>query len=412
MDIGKPQSLSRMNRRLILHLLSSAREVSVAGLSEKAQLSKPTIAKILNHYLEAGLVVNVGKGSSTDEGGKRPTLYRFNERAGSVMVFHIFPDELYSVVTDLNTSILHAHSLPLSEKEGAAGFVEKARRLFKMHFGKGSLEKHNLIGLAVGAHGITDHQKGVIIYSPHFPEWGENLPIRQMLAKKLAYHGPIFVDNQIRFQVFAEKVKGIAEGKRNIIAIEGGIGLVAGIIVKDEIKRGVHSLAGEIGHMILNPFEEEICACGGKGCFEVMVSVRRILRRVTELSAAHPESQLLGVSDLRNLRTQEVFDAANRGDALAQKVMGETARWFAMGLSNLILAYDPEIIIIQGIFAQAGDFFLKAIRKYVNEISLLKVKRNVEISYSRLGKEAGVIGAAAYVVLEYSRKQASALAAS
>jgi len=121
MDSGKPQSLSRMNRRLILNLLSSATELSVAELSERAHLSKPTIAKILNQYLARGLVVNVGKGSSTDEGGKRPTLYRFNEKAGRCPAFFVHSRiGLQKSVEDLPAVSVQRADIPNKELNSVA----------------------------------------------------------------------------------------------------------------------------------------------------------------------------------------------------------------------------------------------------------------------------------------------------
>jgi predicted NBD/HSP70 family sugar kinase len=400
---------ARTTHRLILNLLSSADEMSVLQVSEGIQLSKPTVMKIITRYVNQGLVLNSGKGSSTVGGGKRPSLFRFNKDAGTVLVFHIFPDELYSALTNLNSDILRSQSVPLSEGEGAEEFVRKAAQLYQGYVTDHRAAGGKLIGMAIGTHGITDRARGTVIYSPHFPRWGENFPLRAELQEKLGITGLLDVDNQIRYQAFAEKVKGIARGRKNIIVIEGGTGLVAGIIVKDEIKRGVHSLAGEIGHMILNPLEEEPCACGGKGCFEVMVSVKRLLRRARELSPRYPRSALRTCAFSNAADIESIFTASNAGDPLAAAVMDEASRWFAIGISNLILAYDPEMIVIQGVFVHAGDFFLRRVNVYVREVSLPHVKRSVEIAYSNLGRDAGIIGASAFVVQEYLRKLAAAV---
>jgi predicted NBD/HSP70 family sugar kinase len=381
----------------------------VAELSEKSKLSKPTTMKLLTSYVDHGLVINVGKGNSTTEGGKPPTLFRFNERAGFILVFHMFPDELYSAVTDLNSNIQRERSAPLSEMEGSPGIVDKMAALYRDQLEALALPTSKLIGVAVGAHGITDSAHGVIITSPHFPRWGENLPLRQLFRDKTGYNGPILVDNQIRFQAYAEKVKGVARNRRNIIALEAGIGLVAGIIDRDEIKRGVHFLAGEIGHMVLNPCDEELCACGGRGCFETMVSTKRIMRRVLERARRFPDSTLFKNRRPEQLSVEDVFLESNRGDALAREVMDETARWFAIGLWNLVLAHDPEIIVIQGIFTKAGDSFLERVRLLMTEVSCPKVQRKVEIVYSQFGKEIGVIGASALVVNDYLAKRLVAL---
>jgi len=387
--IAKPKSIKRTNRRALLDMIRTSGEVSVADISERLKLSKPTAMKIISHYLESDLILCVGKGTSTEEGGKKPTLYKFNARGG------------YAVVSDLDAAILNEKSIPFEENEALAKVVTAMAAAYRWLLGRDADYAGKVIGIAVGAHGITDFRRGVVIHSPHFPSWGENAPLARLLKKELSFEGPVLVDNQIRFQVFAEKVKGVAKGRKNIIVLEGGVGLVAGVIVKDEIKRGAHFLAGEIGHMIINPQEPEVCACGGRGCFETMVSVKRILRSARDKIERHRVRSALKSVEPAALTIRTIFEASNAGDALAQAVVDEAAHWFAIGLSNLVLAYDPEIIVLQGIFAEAGDYFIRQLRRKINEVSLVHIKKNVQIEYSKFGRNAGVLGAAAFVIAEY-----------
>ncbi len=401
-DIGKPKTIRETNRKIILDLLRHASgDVSIAELSKKVKLSKTTLMKIMNYFVDRGLVINVGKGKSTDEGGKKPMRYRFNESGGFVLAFHIFPHELYSALTDLRISILQSTTIPISEHEGTTGIVNKIEESYGKLVRERKVNEKKLVGIVVGAHGITDYERGIVISSPHFPLWGENFNLKQMICEKLQYKGPLVIDNQIRFQVYAEKVEGLAKNKKNIIVIEGGVGLVAGVIVKDEIKRGVHYLAGEIGHMILNPFTDQKCACGGKGCFEVMVSANRILRMAREKYHDYPDSLIFKEKKPQDIEVGDVFIASNNSDKLACEIMDDVIWWYSIGISNLILSYDPEIIIIQGIFTKAGDYFLTGLRKRINQVSLVKIEKNVQIEYSTFGKDVGIVGSAAYMVSEY-----------
>ena len=97
----------------------------------------------------------------------------------------------------------------------------------------------------------------------------------------------------------------------------------------------------------------------------------------------------------------DVFDASNKGDRLALSLMDDMINWFGIGISNIILMYDPQIIIIQGIFTKAGEYFLENLREKINKISLFSIKRETEIKYSELGDKAGVLGAASYVLSKY-----------
>ena len=89
------------------------------------------------------------------------------------------------------------------------------------------------------------------------------------------------------------------------------------------------------------------------------------------------------------------------GDELGKKIMDDAARWYSIGLSNLVLTYDPDVIILHGIFVKAGDYFINRLRERINNVSLVHVNKDTRIEYSKFGSDVGAIGAAAYVTSEY-----------
>ena len=415
MKAAKPKTLKRSNRKTILDYLRNSEEITVNDIHKAVGLSKTTVMKIVTYYAEKGFVVDIGKGESTDEGGKKPNLYRFNEGYGYAIGTHIFPEELYFVAADLRLKILKDLSIPIKQNEKLDKVVEEIKRGVEELISDLEPASGKLIGIAIGSHGITNYEEGTVYISPHFPSWGENVPLRQMLTDALQLPVELFIDNQIRFQVFAEQTIGIAADKRNIIVIEGGEGLVAGIIVKNEIKRGVHYVAGEIGHMVIDPSDEEVCSCGGLGCFEVLVSTKRLLARAAEMKAESlrnekvragtATSPLFEDNVLETEGVDAIFRLSNRGDPAACTIMDEAIRWFSIGVSNIMLMHDPEIIIIQGAYSAAGDYFLSSLREQVNSCVLVKMPKSVEIQYSKLGKERGALGGAIYAINEYFSKE-------
>lgn len=400
---GKPRILKENNRRLVLHFMRASGAVSVAEISEHVGLSKTTVMKIIDYLVRTDIVLTAGKGQSTEEGGKKPTLFQFNAKAGYVIAVHIFIDQIYSALMDLHTTILHDVSIPLGEDEALDVSLDAMARSCMQLMDQAGIDATALIGIGIGTHGITNTRDGILYVSPHFPSWGTNIPLKALLEKRLPFTVPIILENNCRVQAIAEKTRGVAMDRKNIIAVEAGSGLGSGIIVKDEIKRGEHYLAGEIGHMVINPHAVERCACGGKGCFEVMVSTKRLLRLAQDQYAEFPKSTIFREGP-EGVTAEAIFDAANRGDILARELMDDIIAWFAVGFSNVIVMYDPEIIIIQGIYTKAGDYFLENLRQRVNAISLVRIRKDVQIEFSRFGKERGVIGSAAYIISEYFRE--------
>lgn len=402
---SKPRTLKRNNRRLILDLVRRTGEITVADISRTISLSKTTVMKIIEYYLKKKMILSAGKGESTMEGGKKPQLFRFNERYGYAAAVHIFLDEIYGVVTDLQSNIVARAREPIQENEDLSSFIGKLEKLLTNLKDGARIEDKQITGIALGMHGIMDFGKGTLVASPHFPSWGTFVPIKEMLTARLGSKTPIYVDNQIRFQVWAEKELGAARGRRTVIVLEGGAGLVAGIIVKNRIKRGMHGLAGEVGHMIVNPRDEHICPCGGKGCFEVMVSVRRLIELAERSRIPHRESSLNLAPDGGALTPDAIFKAAAENDGAALEVLDDIIHWFAIGISNIILMYDPEMIILQGIYTRAGTYFLEELKREINTVSLTHITKNVEIVYSELGKDRGVLGGASFVINEFLKNE-------
>jgi predicted NBD/HSP70 family sugar kinase len=271
------------------------------------------------------------------------------------------------------------------------------------------IEESKIIGIGFGFHGIVNFSSGILLTSPHNPVWGENINLVEKVRK--AFPGiPVYVDNKIRFQAYAELIQGNWGTSKDIIVMDAGAGAISGVIMQNSLRRGHHSLAGHIGHMVVNPLDEEICKCGGRGCFEVLISTRRLLKKVREGYSEHGDSTLFSntseshaTESLDTLTEQDVFAAADKGDSFARELLDEVIRWFALGLHNIALMYDPDIIIFQGKYGKGGDYFLSEIRKRVTEISLLKVKQPLQIEYSKISEHPGALGAAAYVVSEFAK---------
>ena len=123
-----------------------------------------------------------------------------------------------------------------------------------------------------------------------------------------------------------------------------------------------------------------------------MVSERRITALARELAVSYPNSVLSAKNDA--IALDDVCAGVISGDALCQRLIDDVARWYVIGLGNIIMANDPELIVLQGIYTQAGPYFLEKVRDGLRNVGLPQVK-TVEVAYSRLGDDRGVIGGAA-----------------
>jgi N-acetylglucosamine repressor len=392
------------NIRNVLGQIRKHDVFAVAELSREVRLSKTTVKKTIDLLTAMNLVVSAGKGESTEEGGKRPELYRFNSGAGYVISLHVTPDALIAVVADLSVAITLERKIPIGADRELDQVLDLLAGTVRELVAAKAESGAKLIAIALALPGLADATRGISLYSPHYPGWGRDVPIEEPLRRRLGgvLRVPIFIDCVNRFQAVAEREKGAAGGADNFIIIDAlDEGLGSGIMTHGELVHGSQGLSGEIGHMTLNPVDGSPCICGHRGCFEAMVSVKR-LRGLAEEARAHGERSTLFTPAIPSgITLDRICAEAARGDALCTALLEDAARWFIVGLGNVIMVNDPELIIIQGQYLKAGPWFLAKLREGIRSIGLPDVEKRVRIEYSTLGEERGVIGGAAFAVADW-----------
>lgn len=400
------KTLKQNNIRTVLQYLRGNGVVSVADISSAVGLSKTTSKKIIDYLASRGLVVSAGKGLSTEEGGKRPELFRFNAAFGFVISIHITPDAILTGVTDMAGAIVSYDREEVGEDRGLESILRRIAGSIRATAGSRPSPGARAVGIVLSLPGLADAAQGISIYSPHYPNWGRNVPIARMLREALGagVEAPIFLDCVNRYQAIAEQVRGVAAGATNFIIIDAlDEGLGAGIVLHGTLLQGNQALSGEIGHMTVDPVHGDRCICGSRGCFEAMVSAKRI-RGLAEAARQRGESSVL-FEQSAPLDLERICEAASRGDRLAGSLIDDVARWFLVGIGNIVMVNDPELIVIQGRYVKAGDCFLRRLREGVRRIGLPDVEKKVRIEYSALGEDRGVLGGAAFVLEQYFARQ-------
>ncbi len=401
---GNNQSSVRIsNRFLVLDLLRNSEALTVGQIAEHVRLSKTTIWKIIDHFLRLNLVNLYGKAEASDEGGKKPELYRFNENCGYVISISFMGDSIHLALTDARANIFYKEIIYIDNNEKLENIIKIISAFIKKWQDPESLIKKNskLIGIVVAASGVIDPEQGMSITASRFNSWRTLSPIREMIEELVEIKAPFYIDNYNRFHTYAEKSIGQVQDKENIICInlnQDGVG--GGIIADNKLKRGPRFLTGELGHMCLDPEETETCHCGGKGCFEQLVSIPRMLNTAHERVKDHPESQLSG----NEITLQSIFKASNRGDFFAQSLLDPVIKWFSIAIYNANLVFNAETVLISGDFRNAGNYFLEKLKENVETRGFLRMSKDFDIRYSIFDEEGCLRGGACYVINDYFEK--------
>lgn len=268
-----------------------------------------------------------------------------------------------------------------------------------------------LAGIGIGAAGQIHPTSGEVIFAPNLG-WN-HVPLIDLLRHR-AYSDshrvfqlqkPIWVDNDVRVETWGEYKYGAGKGKKNLICIFVGSGVGSGIIIEGKILRGRDNVAGEVGHTIVKP-DGILCNCGNKGCLELYCGglhlKNRVIREIQKgRSSIIPE--LVG-QKLEEITSEILDQAAKKGDLLAMEFWNEAQECLSIAVANLSTLFNPEMIILGGGVVMSCKTLLPAVEARVKSNIHLVARSSVQIVESRLGDDAGVLGAAAMVFDKFGKE--------
>lgn len=245
-------------------------------------------------------------------------------------------------------------------------------------------------GIGVGSPN-GNYYDGCINFAANLP-WQENLPLAELLHE--ATHLPVAVTNDAKAAAIGEMTYGAALGMKHFIEITLGTGVGSGIVVDGRPVYGYDGLAGELGHVIVEP-GGRLCGCGRRGCLETYCSARGVVMTAKELLAADTTFSLLRNIPAEELQSRHIGEAADRGDLIACKVLECVGKRLGKSLADFVTFSSPEAIILFGGVTKAGEKLLRPTREAM-QANLLKVYKMPKLMLSQLPEgDAAVLGAAA-----------------
>ncbi len=251
----------------------------------------------------------------------------------------------------------------------------------------------SLLGVGIGSPGPLDPEDGIIYTMPNLPGW-ENFPMKRKLEEKVRL--PVIVENDANCAALAENWKGAGQGAKTMILLTLGTGIGGGIVRDGALVNGNHVSAGEVGHMVIN-FDGPKCGCGNHGCLEaycgaggIVARTRALLDKPGTVSVMREWSEDGGEA----LTPAMVSRAANEGDGVALSVLRETGRLLGIGIITLTHLFAPDIVVLGGGVAAAGEVLFVAVREEVKRRAMPPANERVRILPAAMGNSAGVVGAA------------------
>lgn len=285
--------------------------------------------------------------------------------------------------------ILAKDQIATLPERGAADILQRigelAQRLAKMQ----GLRVQEMAGIGLGIPGFIDDQTGYVVEVVNIG-WSM-VNVREPLQS--LFHVPVVLENDANCAALGEAWIGAGRNSSSALCITLGTGVGGGIVLEQRIWRGVNHMAGEIGHLVMDP-EGSLCNCGRSGCLETYSSATGLLR----LAKAALHDGIPSRLTENTLSPPMIFRYAKTGDELASTVVAKSAEMLGRGLALAANLINPEVIIVGGGLAQAGEVLMQPVRSAFMKYALPRVNAAVRIVPALLGNDAGVVGAGRLVL--------------
>jgi glucokinase len=263
------------------------------------------------------------------------------------------------------------------------------------------------LGSGIGVLGIIDADTGKVRKSANYPGW-EDYPVRDAIESRLRASGllaenvRVVLDNDANMAALGEQWLGAARGVPNVAVITLGTGIGGGIVLNGKIWAGRNGMAGEFGHMTVEP-DGVPCGCGNRGCAERYASASAVMRMAREAVAAGNAPSLAEAASCDpEVGAKSIYELAMQGDEPARRIFRTFGRYLGITLADAINVLDLEMYVLGGGVAAAWDAFAPTMFEEMYRRSLVYAatspagskEHKTIITRALLGSDAGLFGAA------------------
>ena len=365
-------------------MLYQKRTATRGELIEGTSLNPACVSLTIRHLTNCRVIQRVGELRST--GGRRREVLKLNSEAGYFVVVDLEGTRIRVGLTNFLGDIRCRweedinYRRRLEIEDVVSGIRSVLRSLDEP-------ERSRVLAVGVSYTGLMDETGAVTAVNLGWSDF----PLSELLAQHI--HLPTFYGNDGFCKILAERWLGVAKNGRNCAYVLAGVGIGVGCYVDGHLLRGAKGVAGELGHLTVDPCAPDRCNCGKTGCLEAVASSPNIVRQYLE-KAGRPDEDPLAHS------VNEVFARARAGEPAACEVVARAARYLGLGLSHLVNLLNPSLIVMGGDLIAGQDLLLGPIREELARHCAPTLMSGLELKASSLGHDSGLKGAAS---LAFSR---------
>jgi predicted NBD/HSP70 family sugar kinase len=383
-DTGSP-SLRRTNRLRVLETLYRRPGTSRAELSRETGLSRPTVATLVEELERAGVVE---EHDEPDESrprnmGRPPILLSLVPEAGYAVGLDFGHQHIRVALCDLSGEPVVDDWSAAEVDHAPVASLDLAQELVRDALRKADVDPSRLLGVGMGIAAPVNRLTGELEANGILPGWHGIRPAAEM-EQRLGVS--VLLENDANVGALGEAVFGAARGVDELIYIRLSAGIGAGLIVGGRPYQGSRGFAGEIGHVLADE-NGLICRCGNRGCLETVASPVAV-------------AALLERSMGRAVSVQQLIELVAEGDRGARRAVADAGKAVGRALSMLVNVLNPELIVVGGDLASAGEVLLEPIREAIELHAVGPASASLRVTAGTLGDRAEVLGAAGLILAQ------------
>lgn len=295
-------------------------------------------------------------------------------------------------VVDDNYNIVATSKVKTNLPRPAEEVIDDMVKAANIAIESAGLKVSDIDSMGVGSPGAIDPVHGVVCYANNLGF--NNVPMAKMLKERMGVD--FYIENDANAAAYGEYIAGAGRGTNDFIAITLGTGVGGGVIIDGKIYSGSNYAGAELGHTVI-AMGGEMCSCGRQGCWEAYASATALIRQTKQAMIKYPKSVMweLCEGDINKVDGRTAFDAMRKGDVAGKMVVDKYVEYIAVGVSNNINIFQPDVLCIGGGISKEGDNLIKPIKAFLEgENYARNIEKNTEVKVAELGNDAGIIGAA------------------
>ncbi len=370
---GSQTSLREANRARIVNAVQQRGSLTQVELAGVTGLSPATVSNIVKELVASGVLQT----SPTSRSGRRAQQVTLARNLGLVAGVHFGARSLRVALSDVTHRILAEERMPLPPEHRADAGLDRATLLVTELVESVDARLDEVLAVGVGVPAPVDPATGQVSSHGLLRGW-DGVAVPEVLGGRLDV--PVHVDNETNLGALAESRLGAGRGREHMLYVRVSHGVGGGLVLGGRLFRGRIGAAGEIGHVSVDE-HGALCRCGNRGCLETVIGAIALMESVRQ---SH------GPLTLRDIVTR-----ALSGDPGCRRLVSDAGRSLGAALATVCNVVDPELVVVGGQLAQAGELLLEPVRSAIESRAILSVAGPVEVVAGELGPSAEVRGALA-----------------